>query len=62
MNLWKLQIRDVFEALLYPEEVLVGHHGRYVAHKRCGTHLIRAVYEYESMPVLVTVYFPSVVF
>ena len=34
MNLWKLQIRDVFEALLYPEEVLVGHHGRYVAHER----------------------------
>jgi hypothetical protein len=49
----------VIETLAVPEEVMTGHRGRWFAHKRYGDHLIRAVYEYhESVPVLVTVYFP----
>ena len=61
MARWGLSIGMVLETLLYPEEVLVGHHGRYIAHRRYGMHLVRAVYEYEGeLPVLVTVYFPSV--
>ena len=32
---------------------------RYIAHKRHGEHIIRAVYEYNGeMPVVITVYFP----
>ena len=50
----------IVETLLLPEEVLVGHGNRYIAHRRYGDHLvIRAVYEYENdLPVLLTVYFP----
>ncbi len=51
---------DVCETLLYPEEVLLGHNNRYIAQKRYGEHLIRAVYEYEGpLPVVITVYFPK---
>ncbi len=60
MALWQLTERRVFEALLFPEEVLRGHGGRLVAHRRYGSHLVRVVYEYEShVPVVITVYFPS---
>ena len=49
----------VTETLLIPEEVIVGHQDRYIAHRRYGDHLVRAVYEYEiELPVLVTLYFP----
>jgi len=59
INQWGLSAESVLETLLYPEEVVVGHRGRYIAHKRYGDHLIRAVYEYdETLPVLITVYFP----
>jgi len=56
---WQLNKEQVLETLLYPEEVLRGHHGRFIAHRRYGDHIVRAVYEYEGeTPVLVTVYFP----
>jgi len=59
INRWKLKIELVIEDLLYPEEVLVGHHNRYIAHKRYGNHLVRAIYEYDDhTPIVVTVYFP----
>ncbi len=59
MALWGLFEGKVLETLLYPEEVLTGHYGRYVAHKRSGKHVIRAVYEYQGkIPVLITVYRP----
>ena len=51
----------LFETLLYPDEVVTGHRGRYIAHKEYGTHIVKAVYEYENdLPVVVTVYYPSV--
>jgi len=57
---WRLDVSRVIETLIYPEEVIVGHHNRYIAHRRYGTQLIRAVYEYkENLPELVTVYSPS---
>lgn len=47
------------ETLLCPEEVIIGHRNRFIAHRRYNNHILRAVYEYEEeMPVLVTVYFP----
>ncbi|MCK4485550.1 MAG: hypothetical protein KAU38_02175 [Desulfobacterales bacterium] len=56
---WQLSIEQVGECLLLPDEVLIGHFVRYIAHKVIGKHLIRAVYEYvEALPVVITVYFP----
>ncbi|MBU4319640.1 MAG: DUF4258 domain-containing protein [Desulfobacteraceae bacterium] len=56
---WGITEEMAAEALILPEEVISGHRNRYIAHRRYGDHLVRAVYEYEGkMPVLVTVYFP----
>ena len=59
MAKWKLTPEMVGETLLEPEEVLIGHHKRFIAHKCFGDHILRAVYEYDNqMPSLITVYFP----
>lgn len=56
---WDIKEEMVVETLLLPEEVIVGHRDRYIAHRRYGAHLVRAVYGYEGeLPVLITVYFP----
>ena len=56
---WRLTTELIAETMLLPEEIVIGHRMRYIAHKRYNDHLIRAVYEYEEgIPVLVTVYFP----
>ena len=56
---WKLTPDMVGDTLLEPEEVLVGHHSRFIAHKCYGVHIVRAVYEYDNLiPSLVAVYFP----
>src|SRR4030065_1926537 len=56
---WGITEEMVAETLLIPEEVLVGHRDRYIAHRRYDDHLVRAIYEYEEeLPVLLTVYFP----
>ncbi len=58
---WQLKEEMVIETLLLPEEVIIGHRERYIAHRRFGNHLVRAIYEYESeLPVLLTVYFPYI--
>ena len=58
---WRLTDDLVVRTMLFPEEVLVGHHGRFIAHLRRGDHLVRVIYEYEeTLPVAVTVYSPSV--
>jgi len=56
---WKLGERQVIRTLLEPEEVLRGHRNRYIAHRRIGKHVVRAIYEYDNRrPVVITVYFP----
>ena len=56
---WRLSIQQIAECLLLPDEVVIGHFDRYIAHKVVGKHVIRVVYEYvETLPALVTVYFP----
>ena len=56
---WGIEINKLLKSLINPEEVLKGHFKRYIAHKRYNNHLIRAVYEYDdSLPVVITVYFP----
>ena len=58
MKVWNLDINQVLLALFEPEEVIAGHHGRYIAHNRHGKHVLRAVYEHTDLPVVITVYFP----
>ena len=59
MEKWKLTPEMVGVTLLEPEEVLIGHHNRFIAHKCYGAHILRAVYEYGNfIPSLITVYFP----
>lgn len=58
---WRLTDDLVIRAMLFPEEVAIGHHGRFIAHLRRGERLVRVIYEYEAKPpVAVTVYSPSV--
>lgn len=45
---WRIGTEEVLDALLNPEEVIKGHSNRYIAHKRHGDHIIRAIYEYED--------------
>lgn len=59
MKKWGITESMVIETLVKPEEVMTGHRGRFIAHRRYKDHLVRAVYEYDRfLPVLVTVYFP----
>ncbi len=59
MKKWNITEKMVVETLAIPEEVIVGHGGRYIAHKRYDNHVVRAIYEYENnQPVLITLYFP----
>jgi hypothetical protein len=52
---WNIKDEMVAETLVLPEEVIIGHRNRYIAHRRYGGHLVRAVYEYEGeLPVLLT--------
>jgi hypothetical protein len=61
MRRWNIQEEMVIKTLIQPEEVITGHRGRFIAHKRYGLHLLRAVYDYEEgLPVLITVYFPYI--
>lgn len=61
ITVWGLNVEQVLEALLYPEEVVISHFNRFIAHKRHKGHIVRAVYEYDmNLPVFVTVYYPAV--
>jgi hypothetical protein len=61
MKKWNLDEDRIIETLLKPEEVILGHRVRFIAHRRYGSHLLRAVYEYEDeLPILVTLYFPYI--
>ncbi len=58
--LWGVTVLEVLQTLLLPEEVLRGHRGRFIAHRRTNGHIVRAVYEYDGpLPVVITVYRPS---
>lgn len=56
---WNLDENKIIETLLFPEEVLLGHYKRFIAHRQYEEHLLRAVYEYDNcIPVVITVYYP----
>ena len=60
MKKWGISDKIITETMLLPEEVLIGHRRRFIAHKRYGNHMVRAIYEYQQeLPVLITVYFPN---
>jgi len=49
---WDLNLKDVMDALIYPEEVLAGHRRRFIAQKVLSDRIYRIVYEYEDdLPV-----------
>ena len=59
LSLWQRTEEQLFETLLFPEEVGTGHRNRFIAHRRYGEHVLRVVYEYEGdCPLIVTLYFP----
>ena len=61
LSLWQRTEEQMFETLLFPEEVVAGHRNRFIAHRRYDGHVLRVVYEYETdIPLVVTVYFPYV--
>jgi hypothetical protein len=54
-----LELDNLFETILYPEEVIKGHRSRFIAQRRYNNHIVRLVYEYENkIPVIITVYYP----
>ena len=57
---WGLEVESVIKALLKPNEVVTGHHSRFIAHRLTKEHLIRIIYVYdEGIPAVVTVYRPK---
>ena len=48
MEKWQLSLEAVFQTLLDPEEVLVGHNKRFIAHRCFDRHIMRAVYDYQG--------------
>src|SRR5262249_55940566 len=57
---WRLTVAGVLQTLLFPDEVLRGHRGRFIAHRRVRAHVVRVIYEYaDRLPVVITVYYPS---
>ncbi len=54
---YSLEIKSVLYALVFPDEVIRGHSGRFVAHKLLNDYMVRVVYHYEDdIPVVITVY------
>ena len=60
MKRWDLKSTEVINALIFAEEVVIGHGKRFIAHKTKNKHLIRVIYEYEKdAPKIITVYSPD---
>lgn len=57
---WKLKEFEVLNALVFAEEVVIGHGNRFIAHRSRNNHIIRIIYEYQNdTPKIITVYAPS---
>ncbi len=54
---YEVKLKDILNAVLFPDEVVRGHSGRFVAHKLLNDYLVRVVYEYENgFPIVITLY------
>lgn len=57
---WRLEEAEVLSALVFAEEVVLGHGNRFIAHKLRNSHIIRIIYEYQNnIPKVITIYVPS---
>ena len=60
MKRWRLKELEVLSALVFAEEVVIGHGNRFIAHKARNKHIIRIIYEYQNdTPMIATIYIPS---
>lgn len=60
IKVWHLTDKEVIDGLFFCEEVVTGHHNRFIAHKIKGDSVIRIIYEYEErIPKIITVYVPK---
>ena len=54
---YNFKIDEVLEFIIFPDEVVRGHSGRFIAHKLLNDYIVRVVYEYENdLPVVITLY------
>lgn len=58
---YRIKLEDILHYLLYPEEVIIGHGNRFIAHRKLNNHLARVVYEYEMNKVVVVTFYISYV-
>ncbi len=56
---YRFSIEDVLNFLINPEEVIKGHGGRLIAHRRLNSHLARVVYEYDSKSIVVVTFYKA---
>ena len=57
---WDIKENEVINALIFPDEVVIGHGKRFIAHKIKNSRIIRTIYEYrDKIPFVITVYAPS---
>lgn len=59
-KLWQVTEIELIKTLIFPDEVIMGHSNRFIAHKVKNSKIIRVVYEYrDKIPYVITVYAPS---
>jgi|LGVF01.1.fsa_nt_gb mRNA-degrading endonuclease RelE of RelBE toxin-antitoxin system len=56
---YRFSIEEVLNFLLNPEEVIKGHGGRLIAHRRLNSHLARVVYEYDRKSIVVVTFYKA---
>lgn len=58
---YDISIEKALDFLLFAEEIVKGHGGRFIAHRRLNDHLARAVYEYDADNIVVVTFYISYV-
>lgn len=61
MKDYSVSIEKVLEYLLFAEEIIKGHGGRFIAHRKLNGHLARVVYEYDKDIIIVVTFYISYV-
>jgi hypothetical protein len=61
MQDYDISIEKALDFLLFAEEVVKGHRGRFIAHRKLNDHLARAVYEYDDSNIVVVTFYISYV-
>jgi len=61
MQDYDISIEKALDFLLFAEEVVKGHGGRFIAHRKLNEHLTRVVYEYDDTNIVVVTFYISYV-